>query len=513
MSSSSRAVACSPFPSALPSEEAGRRVAKHDLGGTDTLSVGAQMASDRAGDRVSAGPFSRGLAWPALIFIVGYIAIFTQDLRLGAVPLKVPLVVTALAIWWWERGRHAALADFRAARPVLALGVAAPLIWSLVAVVTRAIGSDVALIAYGDIAEAASRFGYVLLYFPLADLLGDARSPRHRAWLWPVLVLAVVTWLLWAGMAVVDAGYRDRSTVLAFSGIFGEQGGAFRVFVANQILFVPALGLLLARALAVRWSWTTLGALALLLSASYHAHTRGLWIALLATGVVVLLLGWTGLMRYLLRLSTARYMKWALPGLLVVIVGVATAVLLGVGVDRIGFFGDQSVAARVSQAGILVDGWRNQPVLGSGLGASLRGGYVRSIADPWSFELTYLQVLFQMGVVGLAILLWALMALWPETVQALGRRAGGDGRRVLSMAGLATLTGVAVASTTNPYLLSAFGMLCVAIGLALTDLGLRAPDKPVAGPALARPPGLPVVLVVVVAMIVLCVLEFAGERV
>lgn len=449
----------------------------------------------------------RGLAWPILVFVVAYLTLFTQDLRLGAVPLKVPLVVVALVVWWLERGRSLSLAHFRCSREVLALGIAVPVIWSFVAVITRAIGSDVALIDYGDIVEEASRFGYVLLYFPLADLLEDAASTRHRGWLWPILGLAVITWLLWAGMAVVDAGYRERSTVLAFSGVFSEQDTGFRVFIANQVLFVPALCLLLVRALQVRWSWPTACGLALLLSASYHAHTRGLWIALLAAGSALVLFQWAGLMRLLAQ----RAIAWVLPGLVTLAIAASSAVLLTEVVDLPGFLDDQSAGSRVSQASVLFDGWSNQPVLGSGLGARPKGGYVRSIADPWSFELTYLQVLFQIGAVGLLVLLWALTSLFTRTIRTFGRSRTELGQRELSVAGFATLAGVFVASATNPYLLSAFGMLCIALGLALADLGLRSPaatDRP----GSARPPGLPVVGVVIALAAVLTGLELAGER-
>ena len=447
-------------------------------------------------------------AWPILVFVVAYLTIFTQDLRIGHIPLKVPLVAIALLVWWVERGRLADLTDFRWSRPVLVLGIIAPVAWSLVAIVTRAIGSDVAIIPYGDIAQEASRFGYILLYFPLADLLGPPHSPRHRGWLWPILGLAVITWALWAGVAIIDAGYAQRSTVLAFSGIFSEQGGVFRVFIANQILFVPALGMLLARALLVRWSWPTACGLALLLSASYHAHTRGLWVALLAVGFVVLLLQW----RALMRLLADRIAVWMLPAVLILAVGAVSVLLLTGSVGLPGFLGDQSAGVRVSQASLLFDGWRNQPVLGSGLGASLRGGFVRSIADPWSFELTYLQLLFQMGAVGLLIVLWALTVPFTNTVMTLSSQLEEIGQRELSVAGLAALTGVLVASATNPYLLSAFGMLCVALGLALTDLGLRTPAT-ASGRASARPPGLPLVAIAVAMVAVLAGLEFAADRV
>jgi len=444
-----------------------------------------------------------------LVLVVVYLTLFTQDLRLGGIPVKVPLVILAVVVWWLERGRQVSLMEFRCARAVLVLGIGVPVFWSLVAVLTRIIGSDIAIIAYGDVVAEASRFGYVLLYFPLADLLGHPDNPRHRGWLWPVLSLAVITWLLWAGIALADGGYSGRSTVLAFSGVFGEQGGAFRVFIANQILFAPAVALLLTRALRVRWSWPTVGCLLLVLSATYHAHTRGLWVALLAVGSLVLLLQWGRLVRAI----SNRGVAWIVPGSAIVAVGGASALLLTGAVDLPGFLEDQSAGSRVSQTTVLFDGWSNQPVLGSGLGAAIRGGYVRSVSEPWSFELTYLQVLFQMGVIGLLLLLWAPSRLFVEFIRTLKHRPDELARRDLSVAGFATLAGLFLASATNPYLLSAFGMFSVGLGLALADLGLRAPVAPIGARPAGRAPGLPVVAGTMLLIVALAGLEFAGERV
>lgn len=405
-----------------------------------------------------------------LATVCAYLTILTQDVYLGPAPVKVPLVATALAVWWFERGRRMALSDFSFAWPVIILSIASPLIWTLVALYTRSSGSDVARIDMGDSLQHASRFGYLLLYFPLADLLGAATSRRQYGWLGPVLVLAAITWALWIGLAVFDASYRDQTQFLLFGGIFGKQGDQYRVLIGNQILFIPAIALLLSRIIRVRWSWPLIGMVALVLTATVHAHTRGIWLGIAVAALAV------GVMQFRapLRLVRTGLRSWIVPAALTAVVTTMSAVLLSRAVPLPEFLGDESAGLRLSQSEYLYEAWRAHPILGSGLGASLVNGYQRSVADPWSFELTYLQVLFQMGVLGLAVVLWIPAAALARGLPAVTQATDEGADSTALEAGLAALVAIFIASATNPYLLSAFGMLGVAIALALTDRGLAA---------------------------------------
>jgi hypothetical protein len=57
---------------------------------------------------------------------------------------------------------------------------------------------------------------------------------------------------------------------------------------------------------------------------------------------------------------------------------------------------------RTIQRPYLINGFLKSPVLGSGFGAF--AGYVRSDDRPWMYELTYYQMLFNLGIVGVTIL-------------------------------------------------------------------------------------------------------------
>jgi hypothetical protein len=57
---------------------------------------------------------------------------------------------------------------------------------------------------------------------------------------------------------------------------------------------------------------------------------------------------------------------------------------------------------RTIQKPYLINAFMKSPVLGSGFGG--RAGYVRSDERPWSYELTYYQMLFNLGIVGVTAL-------------------------------------------------------------------------------------------------------------
>jgi hypothetical protein len=86
------------------------------------------------------------------------------------------------------------------------------------------------------------------------------------------------------------------------------------------------------------------------------------------------------------------------------------------------------------------------PLLGSGAGAAAE--YVRSNEMPWSYELYYVSLVFQYGMVG--FLAYAMATLW--LVNAVRRRVLELGRASVEFYVLCGLIGFLLASATNPYL-------------------------------------------------------------
>lgn len=409
----------------------------------------------------AAGPSPRVAmppAWiAALAVVIAYITLITDDTKLGPIPLKLFLVAGAIVAWWLQVGRRRALADYQFAIPVLLFAIAIPVAWSLVAAAHRVGDDQAGLHTWTWTMQEASRFAYLLLYFPLLDARRLYGSRGIDVWLFPVLALAGVTLLLFLSHYVTGHPGNTPS-FLIFKGVFGYNPGGFRVFIGNQVLFVVATALLLAELGALGPSRMRSGGLALLVAATYLSHTRGIWLAMsLVCAGVLLTMIWREVdarrRQLILRLASG-------VALLGIVVGVS--MLFGA-LPHPSFLDDASAGLRETQAPKLWDAFKQNPVLGDGLGAVVRPRYVRDPAAPWSYELTYLQLLFQMGVVGLLVVL----ALPLAVVRRGLREAGAVALWAQPLAGAMAILGILVASATNPYLLSSFGMLCVAIGFSL----------------------------------------------
>ena len=408
---------------------------------------------------------------------VAYVLVVERDARVAEVPVKVLLCVLAGAAWLLWRGRHLRPRAFSLGVPVLALGIVLPVAWAAVALWTRSRGSDVARVELRDLAEEASRFGYVLLYFPLADVLGHGTGRRQLWWVAPLLVLAVLTWVFWWQLGHDNPSWANTDHHLVFNGIFGIVGDSLRAFLGQHALWPLLVAWLLAGILLGRGVVPRAAAGVLALSALWPAHSRGVWIG---TGIAVAVVM---VARHPRTLAIGR--RVALPGAAValVLVVVVSAIVLGGDVGRGSALDDYSSSTRFDQAPELWAAFKGAPVLGSGLGARLADGYVRSTSAPWSFELTYLQLLVQVGVVGLVLVLLPVAAMLVRLVrEPLG--AGHDAT-AMGAVGLAGALGLYEAAATNPFLVTSYGMGGLAVALALAgpvrtwaDEGAEAPDPP-----------------------------------
>jgi O-antigen ligase len=72
---------------------------------------------------------------------------------------------------------------------------------------------------------------------------------------------------------------------------------------------------------------------------------------------------------------------------------------------------DESTQIRTEQFESLIDGWLSSPLFGNGLGAV--ASVIRDSNQPWAYELTYISLLFQTGIVGvLFYLLLVFYIIW-----------------------------------------------------------------------------------------------------
>lgn len=102
---------------------------------------------------------------------------------------------------------------------------------------------------------------------------------------------------------------------------------------------------------------------------------------------------------------------------------------------------------RMIQKGFLFDAFTKHPVVGAGFGAY--GGYTRSLDRPWIYELTYHQMLFNFGLLGVLyhLLLFALFFYYVTRI--IRRKTEGSAIPFAMMVSLVTLL---IGAYSNPYL-------------------------------------------------------------
>lgn len=115
---------------------------------------------------------------------------------------------------------------------------------------------------------------------------------------------------------------------------------------------------------------------------------------------------------------------------------------------------NMSAQARYDQFYALIEGWMRHPFIGSGLGSYVHG-VIRNPDKPWAYELQYVLLLFQTGLMGL--LLYSSGIIWLYVMGLKVIRSGSP----LSIHMVPVLVGTScflMANATNPYL-QAYGQL------------------------------------------------------
>jgi hypothetical protein len=107
-----------------------------------------------------------------------------------------------------------------------------------------------------------------------------------------------------------------------------------------------------------------------------------------------------------------------------------------------------SVSARKEQFIALIDGWIDAPILGGGHGAAAEG-VVRNPKQAWAYELSYVALLFQTGLVGILVYSSAVMWIFIRGISMMRRIPESSGLLIPTLSGLFCFL---IANATNPYL-------------------------------------------------------------
>lgn len=135
--------------------------------------------------------------------------------------------------------------------------------------------------------------------------------------------------------------------------------------------------------------------------------------------------------------------------------------------DAFQFNLDAGAIVRREQFFALLQGWMDNPLLGAGLGASVENS-IRS-AQTWQYELFYILLLFQTGVIGFSIYFASVMWIYWMGFKMI--RSG----EYLGLCMTPVLVGTScflIASATNPYLGTFCGLWPIFFPIALINVWL-----------------------------------------
>lgn len=109
---------------------------------------------------------------------------------------------------------------------------------------------------------------------------------------------------------------------------------------------------------------------------------------------------------------------------------------------------NESAVLRKEQFIALLSGWLESPFIGLGHG-SFTPTSIRDTENQWAYELSYMALLFQVGILGLLVYASALAWLYVKSIRIIRIRPE---TASLLLPPLVGLTGFLVANATNPYL-------------------------------------------------------------
>lgn len=104
---------------------------------------------------------------------------------------------------------------------------------------------------------------------------------------------------------------------------------------------------------------------------------------------------------------------------------------------------------RKEQYDALVNGWMDSPFFGKGLGATAKGS-IRDEAAPWAYELSYMALLFQTGIIGMCIYGGSILWIYFKSIRIM--RSQGALAVFMLAPQIIGLTCFLIVNASNPYL-------------------------------------------------------------
>ena len=305
------------------------------------------------------------------------------------------------------------------------------------------------------------------LFFGFALLLAAAALFGDLSWLrrWILVACAInavlSTTLFAIGASRLVSEFHFRALLLETFDFGGQVAffttGQFRLHLASGLFLQIGVALAcweLIRAPRRWWPWLLL---AVLVAALLGSFGRGYFLGAFIAAVIVLFLG---------RRSSDRPVTHTRARVLVLAAVIAIAAV-GFSLLQAGAGADANLV-KLYQAQVLLGHVIERPLLGWGFGA-VAPDYL--IGDHFSYEITYLDRAFKLGLVGLVIFLSLPFRLALDSIRVLLDRLPAPPGLPAGEASvpLAILVSVLVVSATNPYLAGSVGIGAVILCIAWLD--------------------------------------------
>ena len=322
---------------------------------------------------------------------------------------------------------------------------------------------------YGLFHDAPGAFsvGTVYVLWPLLFMffMGILNNPSDFKGFIKIIILGVIVSAIMGILLVAEGlGYIDIniSSFLEFqgSGIGISEGTLeYNLFNMTTVIFgfpcLLALIYLPKKLTIVNKFWNYLALLALMLAfiTLLISGRRAFWVISLTSPFILFVI---------FRISGLAN-PFKMKQLFYVIVLMSSVFLIGSVVFKLRFesiiydvlagfdFGDPSnlsASARAEQFYALLHGWMDHPLFGSGHGAAVLGS-VRSEEQAWAYELSYLALLFQIGLIGSLIYFSALLWTFIKSIRVVRINPKSAAMILPLLVGLACFL---IANATNPYL-------------------------------------------------------------
>ena len=331
----------------------------------------------------------------------------------------------------------------------------------LLCVLTLSVGAIGIFWGYVNDTPGALRVSTVYILWPVVYMLflGLVHSPSTIVLLEKTLVVGVAVAALMAIALLVGAmagQTRITSELFAFQGAaIGVYDGfiELRLFNLTTVIYgLPYLAMLFFSPQAHGWlrsrKWVGL-VLVLVLAVCMVAGRRAFWLVALVTPLLV----W-GLL-FLLGVRV-RARSVGIAAMLIAIVSIGGMIAIGVNFSVLSEqllsafdpSGEQPASIRFQQFVALMSEWSDSPWIGQGLGASA-SSVIRSEEQPWAYELSYVALLFQTGLLGVIIYSSAVLWIFYKGIKLVRLRP--DAAQVI-LPLLAGLAGFLLVNASNPYL-------------------------------------------------------------